>query len=275
MKLALVVLTSLANAQVPQAPVPAFEVQSRTKPETLNTEVQEKVDTPIKRKPALNRPQTIEKGKASKDSDILYVQSRQIANLSASPFIEIKGAKEKFKDLQRSTILKARINDSITAYDGSKDPVKATITDGEYRGSTLFGYATMDKVTKNVVVVFDTFIPQQSKETYKMLATIKDQDGNSGLVGVLESHYWETFFLQFALNSASAAANATTQYSQTSFGNYNAVPGSDSAIKQGLSGGFNKLADKVERDNAAKPDYSTVQGPVYIRVYVLEQPEKN
>jgi hypothetical protein len=265
-------LSLIANAQVPQAPTPAFEVQSRRLEIFEEPTKQNPLPQGVKRKPATKKFTSAE---SSVDNESLSMTPNSVGNQSSTPFIEIKATKEKFKGLQRSAILKARINDSITAYEGSKDPVKATITEGPYRGAVLFGFATMDKVTKNVIVAFDTFIPLNSNETFKTLATIKDQDGNSGLVGVLESRYWETFFLQFALNSASAAANATTQYSQTSFGNYNAVPGSDSAIKQGLAGGFNKLAEKVERDSVSKPDYTTVQGPIYVRVYILEQPERN
>lgn len=273
MTIILLFLSMIANAQVPQSSVPAFEVQSRRElPENIAPST-----PPSKsslRKPA-NNLNTVSSNPVSSEDNSLVVRAQVTANHSVSPFIEMKGTKEKLKGILRSTILKARINDSITAYEGSKDPVKAIVTEGEHRGATLFGYATMDKVTKNAIIAFDTFIPAGSEVTYKLLATIKDQDGNSGLVGVLESRYWETFFLQFALHSASAAANASTQYSQTAFGNYNAVPGSDSAIKQGVAGGFNKLAEKVERDSSSKPDYTTVQGPVYVRVYILEQPEKN
>ncbi len=263
--------TFTASAQVIQPPTPAFEVKSRREPSVFEDKPIPKTES-TKKLSSNSGPVKVINEVA--DSDTLTMPTEAPVQSSATPFIEIKLSKEKFNGLRRSTVVKARISDSITAYEGAKDPVKAVITDGEFKGSILFGTATMDKVTKNAIVAFDTFIPKGSNETYKMLGTIKDQDGNSGLVGVLESRYWETFFLQFGLNTASAAANSTTQYTQTTAGNYNAVPGSDSAIKQGLAGGFNKMAEKVERDSASRQDYTTVQGPVYIRVYILEQPEK-
>lgn len=194
---------------------------------------------------------------------------------SEAPFINVKIVKEKLPGLIRSSILKARINDSITAYEGSKDPVRAVVTEGPYKGAVLFGNATMDKVTKTAVVAFDTFIPSDSQETFKFLATIKDQDGNTGLTGVVESDYLRYFLTQIALDTASAAADAATQKTQSAFGGYNPVPGPDSTIKQGIAGGLAKTADRIAEKNQPLPEFVKVEGPIYIRVSVLEQPERN
>jgi hypothetical protein len=177
--------------------------------------------------------------------------------------------------LFRSNTLNARINDSIKAYEGSLSSVRAVVTDGQFKGAIFFGNATMDKVTKNVLVNFDTFIPPGSMSTYKTAAELKSQDGSSGIEGRIESDYWRYFWTQIALDTASAAADATTQRAGNSFGTFTVVPGPDSTIKQGIAGGLNKTAERLSERNQYVPEYVVVDGPIFVRISIKEQPERN
>lgn len=268
-------LLSVAIAQVPTAPTSVFELPQKRVPSGAERRDRSPVEAPLTHVNSSHRANSLlPKSRDEEAGNKEFVDRPLSTFVAESPIIAVKPIQEKFPGLIRSTILKARINDSVVAYDGSKDPVRATVTEGPLKGSVLFGYATMDKVTKSAIVAFDTFVPAGSKDTYKFLATIKDQDGVSGVKGILESDYWTYFFTQLALDTVAAAADATTQKTVSSTGRVNVVPGVDSTVRQGIAGGMAKTAERIAERNQAPPEFVRVDGPIYVRVYVMEQPEK-
>lgn len=267
----LILLISIcASAQIYTEGKPIFKIPSRAPTQERAPSLEaERTPTSAPKRKKITLPVSM----PSHDRELI-TQSRTLDS-ATSPFIAFKVGSEKLSSLLRSSILKARISDSIIAYEGSKEPVRAVVTEGDHKGTVLFGNASMDKITKHAIVVFDTLILPDQNQTYRFVGTIKDQDGNSGLSGEVKTDFWKYFGTQAVLDTASAAADATTQRTANVSGTYNVVPGPDSTIRQGIAGGAAKTADRLSDRNQTIREYVQVIGPQYVRVMVLEQPERN
>lgn len=258
------IILNICFAQVPEKDNLLVELPSRTSRSNVVSEVKSNTKHSIKHET-----------QHSQGNLPSYAIRKKVLSNVESPLVIVKtNAKEKFSGLIRSSLLKARINDSIIAYEGSLSSVRAVVNEGPYSGAVLFGNATMDKVTKSAVVTFDTFVPPHSSIVYKFQAEVKAQDGSSGIPGKFESDYWRYFWTQIALDTASASANATTQFTTNAFGQYQLTPGLENIAKQGVASGLAKTADRLSEKNQFIPEYVVVEGPIYIRVAVKEQPEK-
>ena len=199
---------------------------------------------------------------------------KKIISAAQNPVIYAKlNEKEKHTGLVRSSILNARINDSIIAYEGSITSVKAIVSDGPYKGYVLFGNASMDKVTKHVSVIFDTLLNLQNEE-YQFLAELKSVDGVQGIEGKFESDYWRYFWTQFALDTAAASVQSSAEVTRDVLGQYQVKPNSENVLKLGVAGGLSKTAERISERNQYIPEYVKVNGPIYVRVSILKQPEK-
>lgn len=168
------------------------------------------------------------------------------------------------------TKLKALINSDLTAYIDSKSPVEAIVTEGEHKGSVLLGNATMDIQTKRVSIQFSSFRLRGSRQSFATTAIVRDENGDLGLNAEHESFYWHYFMAETLLNTASGLANATVERSKNAYGQYETNPNVDSAVKQGVSVGLGKSAERIGERLRTAPEYVTAKGPFVVQVLIID-----
>ncbi|MFZ3229923.1 MAG: TrbI/VirB10 family protein [Pseudobdellovibrio sp.] len=168
------------------------------------------------------------------------------------------------------TKFKALINSNIKAYANSISPIEALVLEGEYKGATLLGNATMDPNTKRIGIEFSLLRKRTGSGAFSIAGVVRDKDGENGLDGNYESFYWNYFAAETLLNVASGMANATTERNQQSNGGYVVTPTVDSASKQGVATGFAKSADRIGDRVRSAPEYVTARGPFVVQVLILK-----
>lgn len=176
----------------------------------------------------------------------------------------------KESNLLAGTVFKALIQNDIIAYVGSTSPIEAVILEGEYKGSLLLGNATMDMQTKRVSIAFSQIRKRNSQVSYSVSGLVRDKSGDLGLDATHESFYWNYFFAEAALNTASGFANATTERTKNRDGNYEITPSIDSSAKQGVAIGLAKAGDRISDRLKSAPEFVTAKSPFVVQVVILE-----
>lgn len=265
------IFSLISYAQLDSRNVVLEELPSKSEKKEL---LSEKHDIISIRKPKSINSLVEENNKNRQGNLPRYAMRRKIISSAINPVIYAKiNEKEKLKGLVRSSILNARINDSIVAYDGSLASVKAVVTDGPYKGYVLFGNATMDKTTKNIAVLFDTLV-NSNQEEYQLLAELKSISGVNGITGKIESDYWRYFWTQFALDTAAAGVQSSAEVTRNALGQYQVIPNGENVAKLGLAGGLTKTAERIAERNQYVPEFVKADGPFYVRIAILKQPER-
>lgn len=173
-------------------------------------------------------------------------------------------------DLLPGTVFKTLIQSDIIAYVGSASPIESIVLEGDYKGSILIGNATMDVQTKRVNISFSQIRKKNSKVSYSISGLVRDKTGDLGLDATHESFYWNYFFAEAALNTASGFANATTERTKNRDGNYEIAPSIDSSTKQGVAVGLAKAGERISERLRSQPEYVTAKGPFVVQVVILE-----
>lgn len=166
--------------------------------------------------------------------------------------------------------LKAIINHSIKAYPDSQAPVTARVIEGEFKGSLLLGTASMDKTTKRIDINFTSIRSTSEATSFDITGLTQSEDGQLGVEGIYESKYWEYFWAETLANSVAAAADATTQKTQTQFGGFLPTPGIDSSVRQGVAVGMARTAERLGERARSQPEITTATGPILINVIITK-----
>lgn len=169
--------------------------------------------------------------------------------------------------LWRGRSLRALITDNVVAYPNSKTPVTARVIEGEFKGATLIGEASMDEKTKRANITFTGIRPLKSSITYNLEADVMGDDNSRGLVGEYESTYWTYFVTEVTMNVAAGFAGAATPRNQTILGSETAPSGYlTEAVANGLKTSADRIGDRVK----SAPEITTARGPRIIQVTVTK-----
>lgn len=175
----------------------------------------------------------------------------------------------KLAEISTGDLLIATIPEGLLAYQGSKSPVRALITKGPLKGGALTGEATLEKNSKRIVITFKNLRPPKDQDIYELQAHAVDGQGLLGVAG--EYHSDESWFFAGELIAAGASGLADTQISrdQNQFGNYVPEPTMGNAAKKAGATAAARTADHFAEKIKSAPEYSTLAGPIQIRVLIM------
>lgn len=180
--------------------------------------------------------------------------------------------KDKNINLYRGDIVYARINSDIVSYDGSLSPVRAVITEGNYKNSFLVGNSTLDLKSKTISIRFDSFRPAGSKEVHPIEAYVQSTNGKMGLVGEIDSSYWTYFWAELISSGVSGYANSSKETESSFFGSRQKVS-PDNAAKGAVADAAASTADLFREKSRSSPEIATAKGPHEIQVFIIKAPD--
>lgn len=105
----------------------------------------------------------------------------------------------------------------LIGYPGSKVPVAAMLSMGKFSGSVLYGFSSMSKTTKRLLLNFTTLTTPDGEE-YKINADLLSTDGTLGLVGEVYSNKAELFGLDLIFSAFKGYSEASKERETTAFG---------------------------------------------------------
>ena len=201
----------------------------------------------------------------------LYARRTQAVYEFETPTIIPKNTDfDKHIEIKSGDILKAVINHNIVAYPSSKSPVTARVLEGQFKGSTLLGEASLDPSTKRINITFKSIRPLKSKYPYNLTGILLDDDGLMGIEGKYESNYWTYFWAETLTNTISGLADATTRKNQNVWGANVTEPGIDPALRQGVALGFSKTAERLGEKVKNPLEIATAYSPIIVHITITQ-----
>lgn len=176
---------------------------------------------------------------------------------------------EKHSQIFKGDTLKVLIQQSIVAYSDSNAPISGFVLEGEMKGSTVFGQATLDSVTKKINIRFTSIRPKTSKQTYTIEGQTTELSGELGLPGNFESHYWDYFVAESVSKAISGYAEGSISKSKNIFGSYEEEITPGSAAKKGIAEGFKSISQRMGEKASRAPEFATLKGPILTNVIIL------
>ena len=164
----------------------------------------------------------------------------------------------------------AFLDQALTASPSVKAAVRVELIDDRcpYKGAFLLGEATLDKdINERVLLDFNKLRIPGKDLSSNLKASGHSIGGEAGLLGEFHSNEAMYFGGEFLAAGAAGFADATIQRNQTAFGQYQTVPGVDTAAKGAVVNAMSKTADRFAEKQRQQPGYTTVRGGQ--RVYVL------
>jgi hypothetical protein len=183
-----------------------------------------------------------------------------------------KNTGEVLESLHIGDILKCRIAQSFKAYENSQVPIRAVISAGQFKGGLLLGVASMDIKTKVVQINF-TELRTKKDEVFTFLGGVFAKSGEE-LEGEYESHYWKYFWSEALLSATSGYAQSTIATSKNAFGGYEAQNSPENAAKIGMATGLSTTVKELSERAKSAPEFTKIEGPIFVEVMVLREARK-
>lgn len=168
-------------------------------------------------------------------------------------------------------VLHAEIRESAIAFPDSKAPIRAIVSSGQFKGSLLFGEATLEKNSKRILIKFNKIRKMQSDEAYPLSASVLDDAGILGLKGELVSGESTYFAAEFLAAGAAGFADSTVDRNQNTLGNYVDEPSLSNATKKAFATSLMRTADRFAEKLKSVPEYSILNGPITIQVLIEDE----
>lgn len=172
-------------------------------------------------------------------------------------------------EISTGDLLIATIPEGLLAYQGSKSPVRALITKGPLKGGALTGEATLEKNSKRIVITFKNLRPPKDQDIYELQAHAVDDQGLLGVKGDYHSDEPWFFAGEFLAAGASGLMESQVERDQNQYGNSVQQPGIENATKKAGATAASRTADHFAEKIKSAPEYSTLAGPIQIRVLVM------
>lgn len=184
---------------------------------------------------------------------------------------ELKGLNR--SGMKIGDIFECIISQDIVGYVGAISPIRAEVLSGPHKGSLFLGNATLDPQTKNILIQFSHIRNDKANKIHELKATIHSVTGRLGLKGTHRSNYWQYFFATLLARGAEGYATALVDQKRNVFGDYQRVPSPDAAGKVALAEAASSTADILQEKMRTLPEYTTVQGPIKTKVFIMETPK--
>ncbi|MFV3409660.1 hypothetical protein ACNH6C_13695 [Bdellovibrio bacteriovorus] len=173
--------------------------------------------------------------------------------------------------LRPGDALTAVIEESLIAFPDSKIPVRARIVKGPLKDSVVLGEASLEKNSKRITIEFKRFLARGEETEYAILAQAHDSKGVPGVEGEYVTEEKKFFMAEFFAAFAAGMADASIRRSQNAWGNYVEEPGMDTTTKSAGAAALSKSADRLAERARSAEAYAVLQGPIVIKVLVLER----
>lgn len=183
-----------------------------------------------------------------------------------------KNLTEVLESLHIGDILKCRISQSFKAYENSQIPLRAIITEGKFKGGLLIGMASMDAKTKVIRINF-TEIRTSNNDLYSFTGGVFAKSG-AELEGEYETHYWRYFWSEALLSATSGYAQGTIERSKNAFGQYETENTPENAAKIGVANGVSTTVKELSDRAKSAPEFTKIEGPIFVEVMVLKEAHK-
>lgn len=165
----------------------------------------------------------------------------------------------------------AVIEESLIAFPDSKIPVRARVAQGPLKGSVFLGEASLEKNSKRITIEFKRFLAKGEENEYAVLGQAHDSKGILGVEGEYVTKEGKYFVAEFFAAFAAGMADASIKRSQNAWGNYVEEPGIDTTTKSAGAAALSKSADRLAERARSGEAYAILEGPIVIKVLVLER----
>lgn len=142
--------------------------------------------------------------------------------------------KEYLEDIKIGQYLMIKFDQKLIGFPGSKVPARAMIEVGEYKGSILYGHASMSQTTKRLLLNFNILTLPNGLQ-YQLDADLLSPDGTLGLVGEIHSNKAELFGLDLIFSAFKGYSEATKDRNTTALGQEYAQANQRNAKKNAVS----------------------------------------
>lgn len=181
--------------------------------------------------------------------------------------------KDRSINLVRGDILYARINGDILTYEGAISPVRAIVTDGEFKSSFLIGNSTLDPKSKKMSIRFDSLRPRGSMEVLPVEGYIQSTDGKMGLVGEVESNYWTFFWAQLLSSGVSGYANASRETEGSVLLGSRPKLSTENSAKGAVGEAASVTAEMFRDKSRSAHEVATAKGPHDVQIFIVKSPD--
>jgi hypothetical protein len=178
----------------------------------------------------------------------------------------------KLVGLKSGDMIQAVVEQSIKASPSVPTPIRAMMVSGPYRGSFALGKATLDRELKRILFEFVKLRRPDSDSVYSMKAEGLSPSGQIGLEGAYESQSGKFFVGELLSGAVAGFADATTQRSQNSLGNYVQEPSLANAGKQGTVTALSRSADRFAEQARSAPEFTETAAYQQIQIIIEEDP---
>lgn len=201
-----------------------------------------------------------------------YVSGTSIENRIQTP---TQKAGLKFSELNPGDLVRAQILESAIAFQESKAPIRALISNGKLKGSIFLGEATLEKNSKRILISFNKFRNPRDEITYTLSANALDSKGILGLEGKLISGEAKYFAGELVAAGAAGYADSTVERSQNVFGNNVDIPSTSNYAKKAVASALSRTADRFSEKLKSAPEFSVLEGPIDIQIIITDEIKTN
>lgn len=204
----------------------------------------------------------------------LYYQGVTFENCKASgkSVVSVSNTSVKMKGLKSGDVVRAVIDQEITASSTVSSPIIAIATSTRYKGSSFLGEATLDQELKRVLLVFHKLRLKENDQVYSLKAAGVSLSGKVGLTGNYHSESGKFFLAELASALTAGLLDSTINRQQTTFGGYVAEPSLVNSVKTGTVTALSKTADHSAESLRRSPEYTEVDGFQEIKIIIQDDP---
>lgn len=181
-----------------------------------------------------------------------------------------QSASDKSDDFKLGQILTATIPMSVMAFTDGKAPVVADVHFESGPSYRMLGEATVEKNSKRIAIEFKKVSNSEGTKIFDIKAQALDQDGTYGLMGEVHTGEGKYFLAELLSAAAAGFADASIKRSTNALGNPVDDQSLDTQGKKAVVSALNKSGEHFAEKLKQTTEYVTVDGPLRVKVIVVE-----
>ena len=191
----------------------------------------------------------------------------------AVEIVPLKAKAEYFDNVKLGDRLVVNFGQRLVAYPGSLIPVAATITAGALQGGQLLGSASMNEVTKRLIVEFSVITTTDGQE-YDIKANALAADGSYGIIGEIHSNKLDLFGLDLIFSAIKGYSLATKERGVTAFGHEYDKSNLGNAEKNALAEASSSSVDRIRNEFLKSKEFIISNPDQKALIIVTEKPKR-
>jgi len=186
-----------------------------------------------------------------------------------------QNATEILNDIKIGQTLSANIPISVMAFADGRCPVVADVRSEKGDMYRVLGEATVEKASKRISIEFKKLRLVGTDKVYDFKAEALDDNGMYGLEGEVHSGEGKFFLAELLSAAAAGFADASINRQTNAFGQAVDEHSLDTQSKKALASALSKSGEHFAEKLKTNNEYVTIDGPLVVRVVVLEGPKSN